>query len=374
MKKYVLFLLLLAILEGSASKVKAACIAGEINAIYAHKDDNCEAVGTHHNLVRINVDRNWIKTGTFKWRWRSDSLHAWQVLPGIWGFDSISGSINTGDFYYQYNGDFRVVFTETGTNCRDTLILRVEVNRAPLASVSYVDKCYGALFTAKDSRNASGIGNTYEWNGDPSLIGKTYKISCFNCGIWLSVSTSVVIKNAAGCTSEAFTGMIVNNAVENSITSTKDTLTINDTCLLTASSSYQMASVNWYKGGVLVGSGPDYVVQYAATGKYKARIHNTPASGGCTRDQFITIYKKSGLRIVEPDPYSYNAELTVYPNPATDQITIGGHSQLIEIFNLQGACVRTISTEEVNPTISISDLPAGIYVVKSGGEVVRFGK
>lgn len=378
--KRILFLFILGFLSGvsnvNAQIPQTPCYAGElVFPLDVSMDNDCETREfANSNTVNIYVERNGVKAGSFLWSWRQDSLHNWQALPSTWFLtvDSTYALIYRSDFYYEDNGDYRVIFLEAGTNCSDTLVEKMQVKRAPAAGFTSEDKCYGTKYVAFDSRNPSGVGNTYEWGLDPTLNGRVFKSICYSCN-WSPGGPYLVITNADGCRDDAWQNGSLNSVV-NLITSSKDTLLPGDTCMLTATSSYPITSISWFKSGVMVGTGPNYLVQYSTSGRYRARIHNTYSSGGCTRDQYIMIYTKNGLRIIEADANIYNAELTVYPNPAIDQITIGGHNQLIEIYNSLGACVRKITTEEINPTISISNLPSGIYFVKSGDEVVRFGK
>lgn len=53
---------------------------------------------------------------------------------------------------------------------------------------------------------------------------------------------------------------------------------------------------------------------------------------------------------------------TVYPNPATDILTIEGVNQTVEIYNLIGEKVLEVNSS----TINISTLPNGEYVIKIG--------
>ena len=56
--------------------------------------------------------------------------------------------------------------------------------------------------------------------------------------------------------------------------------------------------------------------------------------------------------------------LSIYPNPATDQITINStdNVQRVEIYNMQGQLVKA-ETGAVN-NISVKDLANGMYTLK----------
>lgn len=56
----------------------------------------------------------------------------------------------------------------------------------------------------------------------------------------------------------------------------------------------------------------------------------------------------------------------VYPNPGTNQITIEIYDKAaIEILNIEGQIMKTISTAEKQNSIDVSDLSKGIYIIKA---------
>ena len=67
------------------------------------------------------------------------------------------------------------------------------------------------------------------------------------------------------------------------------------------------------------------------------------------------------------DPEKTQSEISIYPNPATNEIKISNLSSeenQITIYNLLGQQVKNISvSNEQNHTINISDLPSGIYML-----------
>jgi 3',5'-cyclic AMP phosphodiesterase CpdA len=58
--------------------------------------------------------------------------------------------------------------------------------------------------------------------------------------------------------------------------------------------------------------------------------------------------------------------LSVYPNPATDKVTIGcpGHAE-IEILNIEGQTLKKVVTRDDDTVMDLSDLPGGIYLVRA---------
>ena len=69
--------------------------------------------------------------------------------------------------------------------------------------------------------------------------------------------------------------------------------------------------------------------------------------------------------------------LKIYPNPATDAVTVVAGEQInnIAIYNLAGALIATpTSVSGTSATVSVSDLPAGAYIVRVNGIATRLIK
>jgi len=77
--------------------------------------------------------------------------------------------------------------------------------------------------------------------------------------------------------------------------------------------------------------------------------------------------------ISELSPGSENNN--IYPNPATDKLSIETMQKAnIEIINIQGQLVKTLQTTEDKTSVDVSDLQAGMYIIKfntAEGSVVR---
>jgi len=61
-------------------------------------------------------------------------------------------------------------------------------------------------------------------------------------------------------------------------------------------------------------------------------------------------------------------KMQVYPNPATDVITLTNSSDLrnLQIFSIQGKLIY--ETDQVEQTVDVSNLPAGIYTLRATGK------
>lgn len=107
---------------------------------------------------------------------------------------------------------------------------------------------------------------------------------------------------------------------------------------------------------------------------YYDYTHETPANG-------VNYYR---LRQVDFDEkYEFSdvvsvaiekSELALYPNPASSQITVNNFNGILNIYDAMGRMVKTIGNTQ-NQTISIQDLPNGLYmVVDEQGRSTKFLK
>jgi hypothetical protein len=67
-----------------------------------------------------------------------------------------------------------------------------------------------------------------------------------------------------------------------------------------------------------------------------------------------------------------NEMVSVYPNPATDYITVSGaEGKQAEMFDLTGRRVMEFTVNGASCTVSVAALPAGIYMLRIDGEAVK---
>jgi Secretion system C-terminal sorting domain/PKD domain len=380
MKKILFALALLFVLLITADYSYAQCYAGELIDLSVSKDNNCESVEFwHYNQVSINSNRNFLKQGKFKFKFRKTGGNNWVNLPINFNVDTINGSVYTNEFKYSNNGDYRCIFYETGTGCKDTSYVTITVNKAPKPTISFAYTCYGGLFTIGDTRNPSGVGNTYEIDSAGGFwvpSNKTIPVTCNNC-VWIVPVGGPLVKvtNSFGCSATTYwQGTIFNDHPPvYTISASQNPIGSGQTTTLTATSNYAVANFKWYRSGstLIIGTDSTLNVAYPDTGKYKVRIRNTNAAGACVVNKFITIHSNAPLRL---DESSYNDELVAYPNPANNLIQISGHEGQVEILNMLGKVIY--STNESDPVFSvdISALQSGIYLIRSGEKIFRFTK
>ncbi len=70
------------------------------------------------------------------------------------------------------------------------------------------------------------------------------------------------------------------------------------------------------------------------------------------------------------------ARISLYPVPATSKLHIVGiqGTQNVQIINLVGSVVKTVTISSSNAVIDISDLHSGLYLIRTGNATLRFMK
>jgi hypothetical protein len=70
-------------------------------------------------------------------------------------------------------------------------------------------------------------------------------------------------------------------------------------------------------------------------------------------------------QVLEPTPQ--NRKITIYPNPATDKVTVFGHEiHNIRVFSLEGKVMIQIDTDSVSSQeIDMSSLPPAVYSIQT---------
>jgi len=108
------------------------------------------------------------------------------------------------------------------------------------------------------------------------------------------------------------------------------------------------------------------------TGTYVQNDDTEPADNyyqGLTFE-LTDLFPDAGVGMPE---VSHNVHMSVYPNPATDQIgiTLSQNADIV-IYNIMGQNVMTVEGHAGANTINISNLTSGIYFVNAGTETQKF--
>ena len=91
---------------------------------------------------------------------------------------------------------------------------------------------------------------------------------------------------------------------------------------------------------------------------YISEIHNLPDANGI------------------PTLNTQHSSLITYPNPACSSVTVKGlpEGEIVTLCDITGRTLRCIATTRSITTFDISDLPAGVYLLRCGGQVTKFVK
>ncbi|MGD0710108.1 MAG: T9SS type A sorting domain-containing protein [Bacteroidales bacterium] len=90
----------------------------------------------------------------------------------------------------------------------------------------------------------------------------------------------------------------------------------------------------------------------------------------------ITAFFRTTVGIQETN--SNESNIMVYPNPATNDITIESSPAVIELFDIQGQLIKTLAATDNKTDIDVSAFTNGVYILKvrtyKGIEVRKFIK
>ena len=146
-----------------------------------------------------------------------------------------------------------------------------------------------------------------------------------------------------------------------------------------ATSEGNSVNVSWSTATELNTS--HFTVQHSTDGSYFTDIVSVKAIGrGANKYEFtdespangINYYRlqsvdKDGAvafsKIVSASLTINDSRFTIYPNPAKDNVTIkGSHIASVQVIDNSGRVVKVVTLKDAtNPTMSVSNLPAGVY-------------
>jgi len=164
-----------------------------------------------------------------------------------------------------------------------------------------------------------------------------------------SYPVTLIVSNTVGSDTLAVNPMIVMANPPNPPT----ILLSHDTLYSSHASHYQ-----WYFNGIPIPGAIDSFYVYSSVGTYSVQISNGTGCNALSGGVVITSVKESGM-----------PELTfsLHPNPAGDQFFIS-HRLLvngkIEIYNVLGEKIYSMTTDANSETINCKSFPSGIYFIR----------
>jgi len=161
------------------------------------------------------------------------------------------------------------------------------------------------------------------------------------------------LTNAAGCDSVITLNLTI-NTVDASVVATENTLTAN-----AAGASYQWIDCNNSNASIAGETSQSFTI--ASSGNYAVIVteNGCSATSICTQMEFVGV----------PELATKNG-IVVYPNPATDLITVKAAPDLLgftyRIISPIGKIILIGKVTEETITIDLKAYPAGVYLIKVG--------
>jgi hypothetical protein len=119
--------------------------------------------------------------------------------------------------------------------------------------------------------------------------------------------------------------------------------------------------------------------QQLSSGADYSSVHTNPFTNGSVQYYRLKITDNNGRvmysNIIRLSSSSTGIDLSVFPNPATESITIGSYTkQEAVITNNAGQLIEKIVLQKGSQTINISKLAAGIYFIRGATVTIKFIK
>ena len=119
----------------------------------------------------------------------------------------------------------------------------------------------------------------------------------------------------------------------------------------------------WYRGNFPI-DGNDSIYVPTASGKYSVLVGQGPCTSTSKKVKIVLPSQKEEALTTE----SITPEISVYPSPATDWVTVEGLTEETVLTDLFGRAVKTVLPSE---KIYVGDLPNGIYLILKQKVVVQ---
>lgn len=268
----------------------------------------------------------------------------------LWNTGDISQSIPVND-----SGVYSVIITNS-YGCSITSETEVVVRQIPTVELrADTNICSGVSITLDAGSQPSG--SNYEWsNGDT-----TQTTQAFGGGLYTATVT-----NQYGCTTSDDVNIgLLPNPVVGGINEAQNA---DGSFTFTGSGLQNINAITGYEWDFGDNSTPSTAAQpthtYTSNGIYTVRL---VVFSICGSD---TVYKSIHITVTGIGEISLEqTQLKLYPNPATDQITIKNESNLkmasIQVYNILGQKILNRETKDANAyNLQTQELASGVYQVR----------
>ena len=95
------------------------------------------------------------------------------------------------------------------------------------------------------------------------------------------------------------------------------------------------------------------------------------AGNDVTNITSVSFEEVTGIETLKPE-----SPVFVFPNPVKETLTVNGvkKGDVINVFDMSGGLLRTVTAQDNNANINVSSLQKGIYLLQLGKQVVKFIK
>ncbi len=148
------------------------------------------------------------------------------------------------------------------------------------------------------------------------------------------------------------TNITINTLPDVSTTSTAPTITANQT-----GAGYQWLNCN--SGYAIIQGATNRSYTATANGAYAVIV--TLDGNGCSDTSACVTINNIGI-----DEFSNHHQFSVYPNPFRGNITIiNPEKSVIEILNIEGQILKTVTSDSKKITVDLENLPGGVYFIRA---------
>jgi len=299
------------------------------------------------------------------------------VTGGTWSSSNASATVAAGMVIGVFAGVDTIVYAVSNSCGSATSIKIITVNPLPavtaITTQSPTTVCVGTMYQNFGTSTPAAINTIYSWTAVNAAVwaqGSAHNYSLINFNVVGSAYVTLnTIIPATGCSSQN-TIVVTVNATPAQV----DYVSYFNghfVCTPNGRGSYQWGyddktslDSTILKGEInqdYVNASPDF------TGKYFWVMTNT---GGC---QQKTYYR---VPVAIENINTEVAEVKVFPNPATSVLNVEISAQatgniLIEVMNIVGQKITTVSAIDNKAAIDVTNLPAGAYVVTSYNDGIR---
>ncbi len=289
------------------------CSPSELTNIFYNQESSCEAnfdFNTYYNVTSVYVIRNYIRTGTFQWKFRSDTTNTtWQNLSLSWQGQGTE-TIEKPDFMTSDNGQYLCVFTDNSTGCQDSLITAIYVYPRPNLTITIDSSNCAGFFLGTSLNNDPGQILTHCWEPDfgmnPPACETTSPSYLFNSVGCMAVASSVAViaTNQYGCENLTYMNGLCNLEFLDTYASlnTSDTIFCAKTGVLEVKRFSGIAiqsgwTFQWLKNNISLSWATNQIIKPTASGKYKCIVTNSDGCTATTNEISVTVIKLPTVNI-----------------------------------------------------------------------------